>query len=297
MLDLNDLRVFAYVASLKSFSLAADELEINKSSVSRSISRLERMLNAPLLQRTTRKVNLTCFGTELQQRCDEMLTRVSEPISFVGNASPLPAEGLTVCVDSGLEGAAQLQNRLLPQFLESHRELRPCIRYTSSKLALRANDVDIALFLDSPTSGGQLGSVTRQLYASPDYLLRRGVPTTHAQLQDHDIVVGDDVDPRAAMPLDSAIAGRGTPFDPRASIVSNEPLVAHGLVLAGVGIGCLLDHLCKEDLRAGRLVRLLPEIVFAPLRINLAYPSNRQGDPAIRAFVDLLKTEMKLRRD
>ncbi|MDM0014790.1 LysR family transcriptional regulator [Variovorax sp. J22P168] len=50
-IDLNDLRIFAYVGSLASFSLAADALQIHKSSVSRSISRLEALLGTPLLQR------------------------------------------------------------------------------------------------------------------------------------------------------------------------------------------------------------------------------------------------------
>src|ERR1700756_4632233 len=84
-LDLNDLRVFAYVASLASFSLAADALKIHKSSVSRSIARLETMLDTPLLQRTTRKIQLTRSGVALKVRCIEILTRVNESIAYIGN--------------------------------------------------------------------------------------------------------------------------------------------------------------------------------------------------------------------
>jgi DNA-binding transcriptional LysR family regulator len=81
--DLNDLRVFAYVASLSSFSSAAEALQLHKSSVSRSIARLETMLEAPLLQRTTRKVMLTRRGVELNAHCIEMLSRVDEAIGKV----------------------------------------------------------------------------------------------------------------------------------------------------------------------------------------------------------------------
>ena len=299
MLDLNDLRVFAYVASLKSFSLAADELEINKSSVSRSISRLERMLNAPLLQRTTRKVHLTHYGTALQQRCDEMLTRVGEPLSFAAIAAIQPQDRLTVCVDSGLGLAAELQNRLLPRFAEGFLEVRPSVRYTSSKAALRGNDVDIAVFLDSPSAIGHCATVSRHLYAAPDYLLRRGVPASSADLQDHDLIASDDADD-ADRP--AGLAHKGTitesrfKVDARTSIISNEPLAMHGLVSAGVGIGCLLDHLCQDDVRSGRLVRLLPELRFPPLRVNLAFPSSRQAEPAVEAFAALLRTELKQRQ-
>lgn len=84
MIDLNDLRIFAYVASLGSFSSAADALQIHKSSVSRSIARLEAMLEEPLIERTTRKVLLTRRGIDLKQSCVEMLARVNETIGYVG---------------------------------------------------------------------------------------------------------------------------------------------------------------------------------------------------------------------
>jgi DNA-binding transcriptional LysR family regulator len=90
VIDLNDLRVFAYVASLASFSSAAHALQMHKSSVSRSVARLELMLQTPLLQRTTRKVRLTQRGMVLQEGCMDMLWRVNKTM------------GLAVGVDSKL---------------------------------------------------------------------------------------------------------------------------------------------------------------------------------------------------
>ena len=93
--DLNDLRVFAYVATLASFSSAAEALQIHKSSVSRSIARLEAMLETSLIQRTTRKVLLTPCGFELKERCIELISRVNETIDSVGGPTPArdPAGG------------------------------------------------------------------------------------------------------------------------------------------------------------------------------------------------------------
>jgi DNA-binding transcriptional LysR family regulator len=85
-IDLNDLRIFAYVASLASFSSAADALQMHKSSVSRSIARLELLLQTPLLQRTTRKVRLTPRGMVLQEGCLDMLSRVSKSVAFAAGA-------------------------------------------------------------------------------------------------------------------------------------------------------------------------------------------------------------------
>ena len=87
MIDLNDLRIFAYVASLTSFSSAADALQIHKSSVSRSIARLEAMLATPLLNRTTRKVLLTQRGVRMKERCMDLLARVDETIGNVARTS------------------------------------------------------------------------------------------------------------------------------------------------------------------------------------------------------------------
>jgi len=90
MIDLNDLRIFAYVASLTSFSLAAEALQIHKSSVSRSITRLEATLETPLLQRTTRKVLLTPRGIDLKERCLELLSRIDETMRWIGGADAAP---------------------------------------------------------------------------------------------------------------------------------------------------------------------------------------------------------------
>lgn len=80
IIDLNDLRVYAYVASLSSFSLAADALKMHKSSVSRSIRRFEMTLETPLLHRTTRKVRLTRRGVVLKDRCVEILSCINEAL-------------------------------------------------------------------------------------------------------------------------------------------------------------------------------------------------------------------------
>lgn len=90
MLDLNDLRVFAYVASLASFSLAAGALNMHKSSVSRRIARLESALHTPLIERSGRAVSLTLNGIQLKDRCDEMLAHVNKTIGFAGGAAEWP---------------------------------------------------------------------------------------------------------------------------------------------------------------------------------------------------------------
>jgi len=80
VVDLNDLRVFAYVASLASFSLAADALKMHKSSVSRSVMRLETVLQTSLLERKTRRVELTRRGKTLRRHSIDILSRVDRTL-------------------------------------------------------------------------------------------------------------------------------------------------------------------------------------------------------------------------
>lgn len=89
-IDLNDLRVFAYVASLASFSLAADALKMHKSSVSRSVVRLETVLQISLLDRKTRKVELTRRGKTLRRHTMEILSRVDETLGRIKEMNDAP---------------------------------------------------------------------------------------------------------------------------------------------------------------------------------------------------------------
>jgi DNA-binding transcriptional LysR family regulator len=123
MIDLNDLRVFAYVASLASFSLAADALRIHKSSVSRSIARLESTLEASLLERPTRKIRLTRRGIALNERCVEILSRINETIGYAGNVDAEARERFTVRIGTDIALANRLQSHLSPRFLTHHHNI------------------------------------------------------------------------------------------------------------------------------------------------------------------------------
>jgi DNA-binding transcriptional LysR family regulator len=85
VIDLNELRVFAYVAALESFSKAADALSIHKSSASRMVARLERELDCKLFIHPARKVRLTGEGHKLYEKCGDMLAQVSESVSGLRN--------------------------------------------------------------------------------------------------------------------------------------------------------------------------------------------------------------------
>src|SRR5450755_1086601 len=101
MIDLNALRVFERVASLRSFSAAARSLGLPKSSVSRSVAQLEAELGTRLFQRTSRAVVLTESGIALRDRCGDILARVDETVEFVGTFGGNPRGLLRISAGIG----------------------------------------------------------------------------------------------------------------------------------------------------------------------------------------------------
>ena len=294
ILDLNDLRVFAYVAMVNSFSGAGEMLNMHKSSVSRSISRLEDALDSQLIHRSTRsKVRLTLAGVALKDRCNEFLTRVGETVGYVGNINAEPQGHISVCIAATLGLADRVQTELLPDFLAHHQKVKITLRLASRMADLKSDSVDVALFIGELFSpmvpSGKIGVVERVLCAAPEYIRRRGQPSTLLDLSGHDVIFNDDGESAPA-------SNFGNPVDlllfrfANSRLSVNEPRAVQQLVLGGAGIGCLMDHLCREDIQSGRIVRLLPDLPIAAAEIGIAFPSKRHLSPAVKSFIELLKS-------
>jgi LysR family transcriptional activator of dmlA len=293
LLDLNDLRIFTYVAVLYSFSAAADELGISKSSVSRSIARLEALMKTPLLNRTTRKVKLTRAGSVLKDRGVEIMKRVGETIGYVGDLGLAPQGQLTICMaaDAGLE--EQVQQSMLPRFLERYEGVSVFLRSTTQKAELRSESVDIAISSGPthPPGSSKFVTLARWLCASPAYLARRGIVQTLEDLSMHDIIATNDQETHFA-------PGLGNLFElevfkgvrPRLNI--DDLVGARHLSVQGLGIVCLPEHLCGSQVRQGELVHLLPGLEIRPLDLNVFYPSKRSAAPVVRAFTELLRASL-----
>jgi DNA-binding transcriptional LysR family regulator len=293
LLDLNDLRIFTYVAVLYSFSAAADELGISKSSVSRSIVRLETLMGTSLLNRTTRKVKLTRAGNVLKDRGVEIMKRVGETIGYVGDLRLAPQGQLTVCMaaDAGLE--EQVQQSVLPRFLERYEGVSVVLRSTAQKAELRSESVDIAISSGPthPPGSSRFVILRRWLCASPAYVARRGIVQTLDDLSVHDIIATNDRDTHFA-------PGLGNLFElevfkdlrPRLNI--DNLTGARHLCVQGMGVACLPEHMCRAQIRQGELVHLLPKLEIRPLDLNVFYPSKRSEAPVVKAFTELLRASL-----
>jgi LysR family transcriptional regulator, regulator for bpeEF and oprC len=297
MIDyLSDFVIFEKVATLQSFSKAARVLELPKSSVSRSVARLEERLGTRLLQRTTRRAVVTEAGTLLRTHCAGLLERIDEAVNLVSVYAAAPRGQLRI--SAGVGFAIHVLGPLLPKFTERHPQIELSLRLGFHSLDLVADGIDVAVHVgqlaDSGLIASRLGAMGRYLCASPAYLKRRGHPQTIEDLRDHDRIEtpGDYGRQRSWIFFDEA--GRKCELDAKPRIIVNESATIHKLIVNGGGIGVLSGFICNEDFRDGRLQRILPQWSMPPLDVSVVHPSSRTLSPAVRAFIDFLKTSPDL---
>jgi len=292
MLDLNDLRVFEKVATLRSFSAAGRVLKIPKSSVSRCVSRLEAALGIRLVQRTTHDVQLTEAGIALHERCVNLLARINETIDVVSAMSANPRGLLRISVGIGF--GYNVLSDLLPAFLERYPDVNVSLELTSRSVDLIVDNVDVTVRMgpmtDSQLIAVRLGTIRRYLCAAPAYLARRGCPLALEEIQSHQAVEMPGIDGRPRPWTFRSLGGEEKRFElnPRLSI--NDPLLIHRLVVGGAGLGCLSGYLCAPDIAARRLVHLFPQWTLPPVEVSVVFPSSRELSPTVRAFVEHLKS-------
>ncbi|WP_159275330.1 MULTISPECIES: LysR family transcriptional regulator [Variovorax] len=298
LLDLNDLRIFTYVAVLYSFSAAADELGISKSSVSRSIMRLEALMNTQLLNRTTRKVKLTRAGHALKDRGVEIMNRIGETIGYVGGLGLAPQGQVIICIatDAGLE--EHVQQSVLPRFLERYSNTSVILRFTRQKSELRADCVDISISSapSHPPGSSKFATIPRWACGSPAYFRNKNFVNTVKDLTNHSIISTNDSETNFAPSL-------GNFFelelfkDLHSRINTNDLIGARSLSMQGFGVTCLPAHMCRTQINSGELIRLLSDLEIRPLELNVFYPSKRSAAPAVKAFTELLAASLRFESD
>ena len=291
MQDMNDMVYFAEVVDRGGFAAAGRALGLPKSRLSRRVAELESRLGVRLLHRSTRKLSLTAVGEQIHRHCvairenavaaEEAVAQVhAEPRGIVRVACPVTLAQTTV-------------GPLLPLFLERCPQVKIDMRVSNRVVDLVEEGIDVALRV-RPTldDSGSLvvknfGNTQTLLVASPALLARQGRPQTLQDLARLDTLAMSSADGRASWQLvGPAGALHALQHQPR--YVADDLLTLKFAVLAGIGICALPDYMCRDELRAGLLVPVLPG--WAP-RVGIfhaVFASRRGMVPAVRHFLDFL---------
>ena len=287
MLDLTDLRAFARIADLGGISSAARALRMPKSSVSRSLVRLEDAVGAALVERSTRHLRLTDAGLLLRRHANRILDDVGEAENAIGGLVGAPRGDLRI--SAPLTFAAGPLAPMLPAFLARYPDVRVILAVDNRNIDLLTEEIDVAIRI-GPLANSELIArrlATFELWscASPAYIKERGMPAKPGDLAAHKIVAHSD---RGRLRRFVAQSGVVTEVELDFVAVVPEPAVVRTMLLGGAGIGWLPDFHAAEAIADGSLIRLLPDWSSGAVEAHALYPSHRSLSAKVRVFIDAL---------
>ena len=286
---LQSYAAFARVVELGSFAAAAGRLAVSTSAVSRQVADLESHLEVRLLNRTTRRLSLTEAGQAFYERCVQLLADVDETEAAVRSEAVTPRG--TLRITCGVTFGERYLAPAVAEFAGRHPQVAFDIDLSDRAVDLVEEGFDLAVRI-GPV--GPQALVARRIAdtqlvccAAPAYLARRPPLRTPDDLQHHECFA-----------YTYAAAANGWTFEdrdgtwhtPRVSFRhrANNGRMLMAMAVAGVGIALEPDFIVADEVRAGRLVRVLPEYQPPRSPVSAVYPSRRHLSAKVRAFVDFL---------
>ena len=281
----------AFVRSVDTggFSAAARELGLTPSALSKLVTRLEDRLGARLLQRTTRRLQLTPEGEAFYTRSRRILAEIDEAEAEVLQAGISPKGLLRLHCGSAF-GMHQLAPAI-PRFLARHHEVTLDITISDQPLASMEEGVDLAIRIgaldESSMVARRICNLERVICAAPAYLAAYGTPRTPDDLQRHNCLWVTSLPILRRWPFDTDDGIRVVHID--GNVIANNAETVLQLTVAGVGITRLVDVMVGDAIGRGELVPILTDWHHVePVPLYATYPSGRNLSPKIRAMVEFL---------
>jgi len=280
------MRVFTRVAERCSFTLAAEDLGLPRSTVTDVVKQLEARLGAQLLQRTTRHVSPTLDGQAYYRRCLTLIADVEEAEGAFAGARP---KGLLRVDVHGTLARHFLLPRL-PVFLAEYPELELYMTEGDRLVDLIHEGVDCVLRVgelqDSEMVARRVAMLDEITVAAPAYLERHGVPSAPDELERHRMVGFRSSATGALMPFEFQVDGVARRVGLPATVAVNgaESLVA--AARAGLGLIQAPAYHLEADLARGALIEVLAAWRPTSTPVSLLYPRSRQLSPRVRVFID-----------
>lgn len=287
------MRLFTRVVERRSFTQAANDIGLPRSTATQAIHQLERRLGVRLLQRTTRVVRPTLDGEAYYQRCLALLQDMEDAEgAFAGTK---PKGMLRIEVQGTIARHFLMPN--LPAFMAQYPDIEVSMSESDRWVDLVNEGVDCALRWGEQADSGlvarRLALLTRITCAAPAYLKRFGKPRSLEELAKHRMVGLRRFTSGDLEPLHFVIDGKmqnvslPAPF----SVTGPESYLA-GTRL-GFGIAQMPLFHIAEDLTRGNLVALLADVPPPSAPVSLMYAQNRQLAPRVRAFSDWLALQFR----
>jgi DNA-binding transcriptional LysR family regulator len=286
------------VARRRGFAAAAAELAMSPSAVSHAVRAVEDRLGEPLFARTTRSVSLTEAGARF-------LAAVAPALDDIGRAAEaLSAERGQVTGVLRISASRVAQDMALTPILA-----RLAIRHPRLTVETRADDGFVDIVAQGYDAGVRLGASLQQdmvalrltppfkaiVVASPAYVEAYGAPQGLGDLHTHNCIGFRLIGSGGVYDWELSDRGRVVAVKTRGTVLVTDATYARDLALAGVGIAYVFEPLARKEIRAGRLLRLLPQAAIEEDGLFLYFPRRASLAPKLRAFIEAAKATAKKR--
>ncbi|MDN2483109.1 LysR family transcriptional regulator [Vibrio agarivorans] len=288
----DDLEILIAVVDAGGFSSAAEMLEIQVAKVSRAVTRIESQLGITILNRTTRRVELTEEGRQFVDKVRLGLATLNSAEEEVVSRGELPKGKLRVDAASPF-----IFHQLIPLikgFKQNYPDIELELTSNEGFVDLLEKKTDIAIRIgkltDSTLHARSLGKSELFIVASKDYLATRGVPTTREEIEQHDLLGFSGVKVLNHWPIDGGLTIQPT------FTASNGETVRQ-MTLDGNGISCLSGFMVKKDIEEGRLVALFEQNKTTNTGrelVNAVYYKSSNLARRITAFIDYIQPRLTL---
>ena len=289
--NLNDLPIFITVVDTRGMSKAARRLGIQKSSVSRAISRLEDSLNMKLMERSSRHLTITSDGEKLYHQVQPLVQ------SLMHVKKQMPSQGLigTLNLATTFAFSHEILSPKLTTFTERYPEIKLSIRSMSTTASLLEDKFDLVIQLGDLAPSGfyakTLAVITLLWFCAPEYLhahpeLKQATPDT---LIAHVNFYHDQENNQSELYINDLAGIKQKIAFPHANQL-DDVLMVRDMVASGNGVSLLPDIYCRQLCREGKLIQIAPELnVFPKVAISAVYASKMTQSPRLKAMIQFME--------
>lgn len=292
-MDWDKLRIFHAVAEAGSFTHAGQALKLSQSAVSRQVSALEQSLNVPLFHRHARGLVLTEQGEILYRAVRDVVAKLADTESRLIDSRRMTEGPLRVTTTVGF-GSTWLTSRIR-EFHDRYPEIRISLILDDSEIDLTMGEADVAIRMVRPRQPElvqrHLMTVHFHLYASREYIARRGAPTSLQDLGNHDLIAFAEAT-RPPMADVNWLLDLGAPAKRmrRPVFTVNNIYGIFRATETGLGIASLPDYMVSAS---PHLERVLPDIDGPHLDAFLVFPEALRHSKRIAVFRDFLLGQIR----
>ncbi|MBX4865019.1 LysR family transcriptional regulator [Rhizobium sophorae] len=292
--NLNDILIFMAVVDTGSFIAGGQAMGLSRSAAGKAVIRLEDRLGARLLNRTTRTLSLTDEGRMFYERGLQILASVDEAEASVAGQNSTPRGVLRLTVPDAFGRLVVLP--LLEKYLRVWPDIQVEVSFTDRVADIVEEGFDLAIRIGATAADTRLVSrviatYKARLCASPSYLAERGEPRDIDDLPVHDCLIFAGRNQRQGWRFRQE-GGSWIKAHGRSRLRLDSGEAIRDAALAGLGIALLPDFLVADDLAAGRLRQILPDLETDDAKIVTLYPDKRLLEPRVRRFIDLMVEEL-----